>query len=188
MIRVSLIKRSQWAALELPEGEDPSQLPTAFRIFAAGVNESTKGSVLFDAEAAEAVMSAWQAWGVDIMIDLNHESLEPALRPDSADARGWARLAVQDGELWAVDVRWTEDGAERLRSKKQRYISPAFTHDAEEPYRVRELINVAIVAMPATLGAPALMAASRVDYRAAARVVAARARAASFLKSAQTRK
>ena len=134
-------------------------LPAAFRLFSAGVNESTKGPTLFDAAAAESVLRAFAAGGVDLTIDLEHDSLSKearAARSDAGDARGWFGLEVRDGELWAVNVTWTPDGERRLRERTQRYISPAFLRDDEG--RVIEVINVALCSMPATLGAAPLVA------------------------------
>lgn len=157
---------------------DGDSLPTEFRIFAAGVNDTSKGPSLFDADAAKAVMAAYQKHGVDLMIDLEHESLdETPARADSRDARGWAKLELRNGELWAVDVKWTPDGAERLRSKKQRYISPAF-YQNEDTGRVEEVLNVAICAMPATHGIAPLVAAST---RVAARAASVKARARGYV-------
>lgn len=157
----------------LPEGSAP---PTEFRIFKAGANPTTKGVFIFDAAAAAAVMASYTAQGVRHMIDLNHESLEPATREDSGDARGWYDLELRNGELWAVNVTWTPDGARRLAEKRQRYISPAFCTDDEK--RVTEMINCALVAMPATHDAQPL-AASRLRANAsrvtADKSVAARA-------------
>lgn len=132
--------------------------PAAFRLFAAGWNATEKGEFLFDAEAASAVMSAYEAHGVDRMIDLEHLSLDPESRHFDPDARGWCKLELRDGELWAVDVRWTPDGAARLAEKRQRYVSPAFDYDRESR-RVTRIVNVAITALPATHGTPALVAA-----------------------------
>ena len=137
-------------------------LPTEFRVFKAGDNESSKGTVVFDDAAAAAVMSAYRQWGVDLMIDLEHDSLSNecrTARSDAADALGWFGLEVRVGELWAVNVRWNDGGRERLLSKRQRYISPAFQVD--EDSRVVEVLNVALVSMPATFGAIPLVAASR---------------------------
>jgi phage I-like protein len=141
---------------------DADALPAEFRIFRAGVNPTSKGPAVFDDEAAVAVMAAWRTWGVDLMIDLNHDALDAddRSRPDASDARGWFGLEVRNGELWAVNVRWTPDGERRLREKTQRYISPAFLYD-EETDRVCEILNVALVAMPATHNAQALIAAAR---------------------------
>ena len=133
--------------------------PTEFRIFKVGENPTTKGVFLFDAAAAQAVMAAYQAQGVDYMIDLEHQALGDPNRADSADARGWFKLELRNGELWAVDCKWTPDGARRLAEKTQRYTSPAFL--ADESGRVVELINVALVAMPATHGAAPLVAAAK---------------------------
>ena len=146
-------------SLEIPlEGAEP---PSEFRLFKSGENETTKGVFLFDAAAAEAVMSAAaQRGGVDYPIDLEHLSLESTdSRGFDPDARGWFTLAVRNGELWAVNVRWTPDGQRRLNERTQRYVSPAFTVDDEG--RVTEIVNVALVAMPATHGTPALVAANR---------------------------
>jgi phage I-like protein len=147
------------ASLDVGEGVD-APLPTEFRVFKAGENVTSKGVFIFDIQAALDVMAAYQAWGVDLMIDLNHDAvIDSAARSDASDARGWFKLELRGGDLYAVDVRWTPDGARRLREKTQRYISPYFGHDKEG--RICEVINVAMVAMPATHDAPALVAAKR---------------------------
>jgi phage I-like protein len=137
-------------------------MPREFRIFAAGVNESTKGPAIFDEKAAEAVMAAYAREGVDLMIDLEHHALDAdaRARADAPDARGWFKLEVRSGELWAVDVSWTPDGERRLSERTQRYISPAFEYD-KTTGRVMRLLNVALVAMPATYSALPLVAASK---------------------------
>lgn len=161
-------------------------LPTEFRIFAAGENPSSKGATLFDADAAASVMAAYEAHGVDMILDLEHESLdEVAARADSRDARGHFRLELRNGELWAVGLRLTPDGETRLREKRQRYTSPAFLRDPKTN-RVTELINVALVAMPATHNAAPLVAASaREDGRAA--LARCKAAGATLLARAKSR-
>lgn len=134
--------------------------PKEFRIFKAGWNHTLKGDFLFDEEAAAMVMAAYHEHGVDRPIDLEHFSI-----PDDndtvkdPDARGWFKLEVRNGELWAVDVSWTPDGDKRLRNRTQRYISPFFGFD-KKTRRVVSLYNVAICAIPATKDMPALVAAS----------------------------
>lgn len=152
--------RFKTLAIEV-NGESQS-LPTEFRLFVSGWNETENGRFLFDAEAAKETLAAYKKWGVDLMIDLEHQSLEPDIAPDptAKDARGWCKLELrEDGSLWAVNVKWTEDGAARLREKRQRYVSPAFHVDAKSR-RVTAIINVAITAIPATHDTPALVAAS----------------------------
>jgi phage I-like protein len=147
---------------------DTDPLPAEFRLFHAGVNESAKGPAIFDAQAAADVMADFQRSAVDQMVDLEHDSLSPEtrmLRSDAADARGWYRLEVRPGpELWAVGVRWTDDVAARIRTKRQRYISPAFRVHSKT-HRVVSVHNVALVARPATFGAEPLIAASIGDPR-----------------------
>jgi hypothetical protein len=129
----------------------PAQPPTEFRLFARGVNHTTKGDFIFDAAAAKSVMAAYQRQGVELPIDLEHQSLHDpasAARSDTSDARGWFKLALRNGELWATNVTWTPDGAARLANRTQRYTSPAFLHDADG--RITEVVNCALVAMPAT--------------------------------------
>lgn len=145
-------------SIDLPIG-DGGALPTEFRLFRAGENDTTKGVFIFDAKSAEMVLAAASEHGVDLMLDLEHLSLDTDARNFDPDARAWFRLEVRGGELWAVDVRWTPDGARRLTERTQRYVSPAFTTDDEG--RITEIVNVALVAMPATHGTPALVAAGR---------------------------
>lgn len=147
-------------ALAVATGNEP---PTEFRLFVEGWNDTENGRYLFDSEAAQATMAAYVKWGVDLAIDLEHQMLEPAIAPDptAKDARGWCNLELRpDGSLWAVNVKWTADGAARLSEKRQRYISPAFTIDPETS-RVVAIVNVAITAIPAMHDTPALVAASR---------------------------
>jgi hypothetical protein len=136
--------------------------PIEFRIFSAGENTTTKGTFLFDAVAARDVMSAYEAHGTDLMIDLEHLSLESpkASLGFDPDARGWCKLEVRNGELWAAQVSWTPDGAARLTEKRQRYTSPAFEFDSET-HRITRLLNIAITALPATDNLQPLVAASR---------------------------
>ncbi len=159
MARPALAQIRCSAALEMA-GDQP---PTCFRIFKAGWNETTKGNLLFDQAAAAAVMARYKREGVDLIVDLNHDSVDEEacrMRADASDARGWYQLELRGGELWAVNVRWTPDGARRLAEKTQRYISPVSMYDRESK-RVEYLLNVAMVAMPATLGAAPLVAAHK---------------------------
>lgn len=161
------------------------ELPTEFRLFRAGENPTSKGVFLFDAQAAARVMAAYRQAGTDVMIDLEHLSLDdPASTPrtDTSDARGWCALEVRNGELWAANVRWTPDGAERLSKKTQRYVSPAFLTD--EGGRILEVINVALVAMPATHSAQALVAASALRRAKDKRLIALAILAAALARTA----
>ncbi len=137
------------------------ELPGEFRVFVSGWNDTSKGKFLFDAEAAKAVMAEYEKHGADMMLDLEHLSLENPTesRNFDPDARGWCKLELRNGELWATDVRWNPDGAARLTEKRQRYISPAFDAD-KKTRRIAELVNIAITSLPATHGLEPLVAAT----------------------------
>ncbi len=138
---------------------DSGELPTEFRLFVSGWNDTENGKYLFDALAAETVMSTYAKHQVDRMIDLEHLSLDSESRSFDPDARGWCKLELrEDGSLWAVGVTWTEDGQARLKSKRQRYISPTFGVDPNTK-RVTKVLNIALTALPATHGTPELVAA-----------------------------
>ena len=146
--------------IELGEGD---ALPTEFLILKAGVNETSKGPVIFDAAAATSVMAEYARGGVDLPIDLHHEMLDEKImrmRRDAGDALGWFNLEVRGGDLWMTNIRWNPEGRERLLARKQRYFSPAVSH-LQNSDRAVELLNVALVARPATYDARPLIAASR---------------------------
>lgn len=134
--------------------------PREFRIFTAGEVETTKGTFLFDEAAAKSVMAEYAAHAIDVMLDYDHASLSPmAVDPAQAGkAAGWFNLEVRNGELWAVNVRWTPPAAEALKRKEWRFVSPAFSTDEEG--RITSLLNVAITNLPATRRLEPLMAAS----------------------------
>jgi phage I-like protein len=145
------------------------------------------GTFLFTERSAREVMARYKEAGVDMMIDLNHEAVEgSATRADSKDARGWFKIEVRGGELWATDVTWSPDGARRLAEKTQRYISPAFGVDTETS-EIIDLVNCALVAMPATHGAQALVAASRRAKMSAAEVQRIASGVLACLRASNTR-
>lgn len=136
-------------------------LPSEFRIFRAGENETTKGTFLFDDASAASVLAEYEAHGIDVMLDYDHASLDTMAARDPAQAgkaAGWCKIEVRNGELWAVNVRWTPPAAEALQAKEWRFMSPAFQTD--EAGRITSLLNVAITNLPATRRLEPLIAAS----------------------------
>ncbi len=134
------------AGLELTPGgsNDP---PRAFRIFPYGEIETTKGVFRFDEEAARRVMETWRDYGNRLPIDYEHQIVDPVAN-GPVPAAGWFDLELREDGLWAVNVEWTERAAELLRNREYRYFSPTFRTDADG--RIVELINVALVNLPAT--------------------------------------
>lgn len=139
-------------------------IPTEFRIFKRGMNDGSKGKFIFDEQAARDVMADYTRHAADIMIDLEHLSLDEESKAYDPDARGWCKLAVRNGELWAIDVTWTPDGEARLNARKQRYVSPTFLFD-KATRRVFAIHNIAMCGAPALDDIPALVAASKLSAR-----------------------
>lgn len=125
------------------------ELPNEVRIWKVGVNTDLNGyNVLWDAKAAEMVMAAYAKHGVRLTWDLEHLSLDDEALNYDPDARAHCDLELRNGELWATNIEWTPDGAERLRNGTQRYPSPAFTRDKNN--RPTRVVNIALCARPAT--------------------------------------
>ena len=64
-------------------------------------------------------------------IDINHATDLSAPKGGESPAYGWFKNlnAEKDGSVWA-EVEWNELGRDALLSKKYRYISPVFNHNA----------------------------------------------------------
>ncbi len=137
----------------------PRTPPEAFRVFPAGEWESSKGTFLFDDEAAELVLEEWTKRGLKLTFDYEHAALEEAgAIAEGAPNAGNFDLELRGGELWAVNIRWTDRAAGYLRAGEYLYFSPAFAHDADG--RVTRLVNIALTNLPATFGQEPLVAAS----------------------------
>ena len=145
-------------AVKLDMGEDKAP-PAEFRIFAFGTFESTKGSFIFDKEAAQLVMDAQAAWGNECSMDYEHQALQDP--PIKAPAAAWYTLALRDDGLWATGIKWTPGGAAHLTAGEYRYFSPAFMSD-KDTKRITRLVNLALTNLPATLDMQPLVAASMV--------------------------
>jgi phage I-like protein len=139
-------------------GADGFSPPVEFRLFRAGVNTTMKGDFLFDEKAAMSVMADYRQRGARLMLDLEHLSLDTESKSYDPDPRAWFDLDVRNGELWVTAASWLPDGERRLREKLHPYVSPVFDTDAEG--RVTNVLNVGMVAMPATHQPHALIAAS----------------------------
>jgi len=153
--------RTARATLRLVDltGDPPGEV----LLFRAGVNRSYKGLLLFDDEAARRVLADVQEHGTDLFFDYDHASLF-GFSKGAGEAAAWFSIEVRNGELWAVDVRWTEEAAEKVRARKYRYISPAVDFELDSN-RITRLINVALTNLPASHGLPPLMAASQGENR-----------------------
>ncbi len=167
----------EWPLFELPitaEGQPPSE----YRVFAYGVNPTSKGDYLFDEASASSVMAAYADQGNELMSDWEHSSL---LKPPvdlSTKASSWFTPQIRGDELghpelWSAGVRWTPRAFQQLSDGETRYFSPAFDYEAQPDKatgarRIVRLINIALTNLPATKHMTPLVAASETAEDSAA--------------------
>ena len=154
-------QRAEIVRLTFVLGGDGREVPTEFRIFAAGANPTDKGTFVFDDEAARSVMSAYAAKNVPLMMDYEHMALSdpPVVAPASCSS--WVP-EVRGGELWATACKWTARALEMMKAGEYRLFSPAFVHDPKT-MRVMRMINIALTNTPAMVGIAPLVAATSTD-------------------------
>ena len=125
------------------------QAPSEMRLFRRGKNSTRKGTFVFDDAAAKSVMQAFAEHKAKIAFDYDHGSTaRAAIDPSLAGkAAGRCDLAVRNGELWAVNIKWTESAQRAIEAGEWMYVSPTF---AQEDGRVLQVLAVAITNIPAT--------------------------------------
>lgn len=85
-----------------------------------------------DKKIAAQVIAVFQEYGLDLVIDYDHQTLRSEENGKPAPAAGWiTALEYEAGRgLWAT-VDWTEDGREAVASRAYRYLSPVFPFDPD---------------------------------------------------------
>lgn len=149
-------------ALALVEGGAP---PTEYLMFGPGVNETVKGPLLFDDEAAAKVVEFYEGRGRKRLAgDWEHDSMAPpeqrAPGYKGSPASHWFALDVRPGpELWAVDVKWTPTAYEQIRNGEYAHTSPVVKFE-KSTGRIVAVLSSALTNDPATIGQPQLVAAT----------------------------
>lgn len=71
--------------------------------------------------------------GIDVVIDLDHLCLSQDWHGQPVPAQGWIdALERREDGLWGHIRYWTAEGAERLKARTYRYISPTFVFGHRE--------------------------------------------------------
>ncbi len=92
------------------------------------------------------LVAAFNARSLQLPIDVEHAQFVKAPKGEAAPAAGWIEaLEIRDGEVFGR-VAWTAKGAEAVNSREYRYLSPAFSHDADG--NVVELLGAGLVNRP----------------------------------------
>jgi phage I-like protein len=144
--------------------DEPGTVPTEFCLLHAGLNtfhhagdSLITGTILFDNEAAAETMKRYEARGIDLMADYEHQSLAhpPVIAP--ASAKRWVP-EVREGDLYATAIDWTAKARQMLTDGEYRYFSIACLTD-DTTNRCIELVNFALTNNPAANSIAPLVAA-----------------------------
>lgn len=149
-------------ANDLQGGSEP---PKRIRVIPAGTSRRRSGETFVcNAEDAAAVLADFKRHGVELPIDVEHQTLggQYASPDGKAPAVGWmSNLEWVEGKgededgVWA-DVSWNAEGEELLRSKKYRYLSNVVRYDVDTR-RVFALHSAALTNKPAIANVKALV-------------------------------
>lgn len=144
---------------KMPEGVtltmETAGIPEWIRLLPRGLVSLGDGRQGFevDQEAIESMVRHFQARGLDLVIDYEHQTLEGGQAP----AAGWIKaLEGRPDGLWAR-VEWTAKGKDYLQNREYRYFSPVLAID-QETHRPVALLQVALTNTPAINHLPPLVA------------------------------
>ncbi len=140
--------------------------PTEIRLLKYGENESDYGPFMFDELAAALVMASFGTKGIPrLYADWNHEMMPKYPGERITREQGKAACSfvpeIRDGDLWASQIEWSEDGRADVESGHYNLFSPAFQYELGDDgvARPRKLINFALVNMAGLNGIAPLIAA-----------------------------
>jgi hypothetical protein len=137
------------ASSDVERSEDG--VPTAFLIWHEGSNITDHGEHFFTKESAKTLIASAAARKNRFSIDVDHMSLNEKAPPENHKAVGWFDIEVRNGNLWAVNVEWTD--AVRSGFTKSvpewKYFSPAY-ETKKKTGEIARLLNMAVTNNPAT--------------------------------------
>lgn len=109
--------------------------------------------LVVDEAALAAMVAHFEARGLDLVVDYEHQSLTGHKAP----AAGWIKeLVAREDGLWAR-VQWTDTAREHLAAREYRYFSPVLRLE-EKTRRPLALLQAALTNTPAINGLAPLVA------------------------------
>lgn len=88
-----------------------------------------------EASDCQDIIRNFAAFGIKLVIDYEHQSLNSSYNGQPAPAAGWiGKLELRENGVWATDLEWTDEGKEMIESGKYRYISPVIVFDDHDPH------------------------------------------------------
>lgn len=102
------------------QAEGMEGVPRLIRLIPKGHVESQKGDFVVDDESFELIQRRFKGRKLDLVIDYEHQTLEDVQAP----AAGWITELVNGTDAIMAKVEWTAKGAEYLKNREYRYLSP----------------------------------------------------------------
>jgi phage I-like protein len=125
----------------------PDGVPSSVQLLPAGKfsGRDDRGPYLND--QPDAIVQAFESWGMPIAIDYEHQSLTAADKTDPTPAAGWiTAIEIRNGEVWGT-VEWTERARQFLEAKEYRFLSPVFDY-VKASGRVIRLVGAGLTNSP----------------------------------------
>ena len=130
-------------------------------VLAAGKVEFSHGDPLrMTPKAAERIIAAFKAQGVDLPIDYEHSTVFKAENAEKAPAAGWITAMHWEPDRGLIaSVEWTTEARGYIETTEYKYLSPVVIYDVKtrEPLRIH---SMALTNKPATKHQRELLAAS----------------------------
>lgn len=146
---------------EIPNTD--GNLPEWIMLVPAGREIKALDGRRFSNTQPQVVVDAFNEDPRDLPIDWEHATEERAPDGKPAPAAGWIdTMEVREGAIWGHIKEWTPRGAESLKTREYRYLSPAFLFQKATKV-VRLLTSAALTNRPA-LDMPALARAWAASY------------------------
>lgn len=117
------------------------------------------GTFVVDDESASAIVDAFESHGVEVPVDIDHQTMPGHAAPDgSARAVGWiVQVFAEPGRGLFGMVRWNDRGKILIRADEYKYLSPVLMVRASDR-RAMRLHSVGLVNVPAISGMEAVAA------------------------------
>lgn len=113
--------------------QDVTSLPKEIHIVPIG--EWKERGFRITAEDCDDIIRNFDSFGIKLVIDYEHQSLNCNGNGSPAPAAGWiGKLEKRENGVWATDLEWTEDAKKYIEGKQYRYISPVIVFDDRDPH------------------------------------------------------
>lgn len=129
--------------------ESDGAAPEYIQILPTGSITPNDGRKPWSMDDPQAVIEATRQalGGLELLVDYNHQSEHAARNGKPAPAAGWITALEARPQGIFGKVKWTERGAEAVKAREFRYISPVFNHDAQG--RIKRIVSCALTNTPA---------------------------------------